>query len=78
MSGFSLSRNCNTQPTSPNNPTIFLNRAEAARFLRIKPGTLANLHLRGQGPVFFKKGKLVYYRTEDLVAWIEAGRQEVK
>ncbi len=33
-------------------------------------GTLANLRSKKQGPKFFKVGKKVVYRPEDIEAWL--------
>ncbi|MBT3510257.1 MAG: hypothetical protein HN472_12040 [Nitrospina sp.] len=35
--------------------------------------TLANLALEGRGPRHFKRGRNVYYRTEELDKFIEEG-----
>jgi len=59
------------------NPTIdveFLDRRQAAAVLKITPGTLANLHLTGAGPVYYKRRGKIYYLKSDLIAWILAGR----
>lgn len=60
-----------------NTPTTdiqFLDRREAAAVLKITPGTLANLHLTGAGPVYYKRRGKIYYLKSDLIAWILAGR----
>jgi len=55
----------------------FIARNHIDRFLPgvISSKTLANLANRGLGPKFFKNGRLVIYRTADLVEWI-AGRSK--
>jgi hypothetical protein len=49
-------------------------RKSAAKFLRLTPGSLANLHGEGRGPVYYKRGKMLYYLESDLIAWIMAGK----
>lgn len=51
-------------------------RKSAAKFLRLTPGSLANLHGEGKGPVYYKRGKMIYYLESDLVDWILAGKIE--
>lgn len=56
----------------------YLREAEAAALLRLAPGTLQNMRLRGDGPAFLRlggrdRGRIVYARA-DLIAWAEAGR----
>lgn len=36
----------------------------------IPKGTLANLRSQGVGPKWYKKGRRVFYRREDLEAWL--------
>lgn len=52
----------------------WLNRAEAAAYLRISPGSLNNLHVHGRGPVYYKRSGMVYYSRTDLDDWIRAGK----
>ena len=52
-----------------NNP-ITLIAGEAARFLGLAPSTLAKLRLSGNGPIYYKLGRRVVYRGEDLEAWL--------
>lgn len=37
----------------------------------LSPNTLQNWRAQGQGPVFFKSGKLVFYRKKDILKWFE-------
>jgi len=43
---------------------------EAARELKVKPQTLGAWRFRGQGPVYVKIGKLVFYRPSDIRAYV--------
>jgi hypothetical protein len=43
---------------------------EAARELKVKPQTLGAWRHRGQGPVYVKIGKLVFYRPSDIRAYV--------
>ena len=54
------------------NPTTTLTAVEAARVLGLAPSTLAKLRLSGNGPVYYKLGRRVVYRLQDLVAWLES------
>lgn len=54
----------------------FLTQTEAGDYLRLSPRTLQNMRVTGDGPVYRKHGRLVFYRMEDLIAWSEASKQE--
>jgi len=64
-----------TNPSTPTATPRIYSRREAATYLKMTPGTLANLHLRGEGPIFYRRGKLTYYLEDDLIRWITAGRR---
>lgn len=34
--------------------------------------TLQNWRAQGQGPIFFKSGKLVFYRKKDILSWLQS------
>ncbi|MDU5248074.1 MAG: helix-turn-helix domain-containing protein [Varibaculum cambriense] len=44
--------------------------SDAARYLNLRPGTLANQRSRGVGPRYYKLGRRVVYRVADLDAWL--------
>jgi predicted DNA-binding transcriptional regulator AlpA len=46
--------------------------AQAAGYLGLNPGTLANLRARGLGPRYVKLGSAVRYYESDLDAWAQA------
>lgn len=46
--------------------------SEAAAFLQLTPGHLANLRCRREGPRYVKLGGAVRYRATDVAAWCEA------
>lgn len=49
-----------------------LNREEAANFLRLSPGTLANWQSTQRQKIpCIKLGGRIFYRTTDLIKWIE-------
>ena len=52
----------------------YLNTREAALRLGLSPRTLDRYRVTGEGPMFFRFGRLVRYRGEDLAAWA-AGRR---
>ena len=50
-----------------------LTRIEAAKFLRLSPGTLANLASRDKGPNYYKpSAKHVLYHIDDLAAYVRS------
>jgi Helix-turn-helix domain len=49
------------------------NSHEAAAELRVAKGTLDNWRVRGDGPTFVRIGGKVFYRDQDLQAFIENG-----
>lgn len=44
---------------------------EAAEFLRMSPGGLANARRDQRGPPFIKIGRMVRYRTKDLLRYVD-------
>lgn len=65
-------------PTTNPTEVKIHDRKSAARFLRLTPGSLANLHGEGRGPVYYRRGKMVYYLESDLLAWILAGKVDAE
>jgi len=55
--------------------TKLLNETETARFLNLKPKTLARWRWSGKGPVFRKIGGAVRYSLFDLEAYLEASKR---
>jgi excisionase family DNA binding protein len=50
-----------------------LNREEAANYLRLSPGTLANWITTHRVKLpYLKLGRRVFYREEDLTKWMDA------
>jgi hypothetical protein len=54
----------------------FLSAAEAASYLRLDQGTLANWRSAGRGPAYSRIGGRVLYEVADLVAFVSASRVE--
>jgi Helix-turn-helix domain len=54
----------------------YVSDVSAARILRIKPATLANWRSRGHGPPYYKIGKQVLYRPDDVDRWIVGQRRQ--
>lgn len=53
-----------------------LTTSEAAEYLNISESHLAALRSKGKSPKFYKpNGKLIYYYTSDLDAWIKQERE---
>ncbi|MHC4225494.1 MAG: helix-turn-helix domain-containing protein [Planctomycetota bacterium] len=48
----------------------WLTSREAARLLRLTPGTLDSYRCKGRGPRFFKQGNAVRYRLADVEAYL--------
>jgi len=48
----------------------WLTPAEAAEYLSVKEGTLANWRSEGRGPQFAKQGRVVRYSAAVLDAWL--------
>jgi hypothetical protein len=49
--------------------------SDAARILNLSQSTLAKLRLSGKGPAYYKLGRRVVYRQEDLAAWLGENRR---
>jgi len=56
----------------PGVPRLLLTEGEAAAAIGFTPRFLQNRRLRGIGPRYVSVGRSVRYRTEDLIAWVEA------
>lgn len=59
-----------------NSTAQFLREADAAKWLSISRKTLANWRVLRQGPPFYKIGKAVRYRIEDLEAYITTSKKD--
>ncbi len=55
-----------------------LNSEEAAKFLHLRPQTLACWRLYGKGPSFIRIGRLVRYDRRVLEAWLQENTVETK
>jgi excisionase family DNA binding protein len=49
---------------------------EAAGYLKVPVGTLANWRYQGKGPRFVKVGRHVRYRRSDVEAWLEGNARQ--
>lgn len=47
---------------------------EAAEFLKVTPGTLANWRSNGGGPTFYKPGSRIFYLQSDLDIYKQSRR----
>ncbi len=55
--------------------TELMNRMEAAEFLRLSPGTLANWQSTQRHKIpAIKLGKRIFYRRHELEKWLETRR----
>ena len=61
------------------NPSVvspWLSEAEAAAYTKFAESSLATYRCRGMGPKFYRRGKSVRYKRDDLDAWLsESGPQ---
>ena len=56
------------------NETMLLDEKSAAQYLGCSVGMMRKWRLFGNGPVFCKLGRLVRYRAEDLIAFVDASQ----
>ena len=49
-------------------------RPQAAEYLGLSENTLAQFASQGGGPVYFRVGRRVMYRQQDLDAWLASRR----
>lgn len=59
-------------PRTVNLPVI-LTTEQVAEYLGIAPGTLANMRLDGHGPDFIRRGRIIRYRVEAILDWLDDG-----
>ncbi len=53
-----------------------LNPEQAARYLGLDVGTLANMRVRGDGPPFIALSpRAIRYQKEDLTSWVASRRR---
>ena len=45
-------------------------------FPGLSPKTLANLRSQGRGPRYYKRGRKVFYRVEDIERWLTDGEMK--
>ncbi len=62
------------KPEKPGNEQRFLNLTEASEFLNLASQTIYGLTCKREIP-FLKKGKKLYFKEADLIAWLEKGRK---
>jgi len=56
----------------------YLTRKQVAELFGVSAKWLANLSSQGRGPRYFKLGRKVLYRAEDVQAWIQKNATQVK
>ncbi len=49
-----------------------MNTRQAAEYIGLSPRTMEDLRTKGGGSAYRRLGKRVFYRLEDLDAWIDA------
>jgi hypothetical protein len=66
----------NGGPLSPSGFPPFMRPTELAELLRLKPKTLAEYRISGEGPEFIKAGpRLCLYTAAAVEAWLQKGRR---
>ena len=60
---------------TPNTETPYHDQKAAAAYLRGSERTLEAWRYRGGGPAYFRCGRKILYKLEDLDAFILAGRR---
>ena len=53
-----------------------LDDVQAADVLGLAPATLRKWRCQGGGPAFFRLGRLIRYRRDEIEAWLESRRVE--
>jgi hypothetical protein len=48
---------------------------EAARYLRVKPQTLAKMRVQKRGPKYERRGRFIRYHIAELDTWLKANPQ---
>ena len=61
-----------TMISNPDNLKAYLNTREASKYLRLSPRTLQNMRVSGEGPIFRRHGRRVFYQVSDLIEWSDA------
>jgi hypothetical protein len=49
-----------------------LTEVAAAKFLNVSTRTLQSWRMKDQGPAYIKVGRAIRYRSDDLLAYVEA------
>ncbi|MEP6827964.1 MAG: helix-turn-helix domain-containing protein [Aestuariivirga sp.] len=63
-------------PMNTKNISALLDASKASEWTGLSTSTLAKLRLTGLGPAYSKLGRRVFYRIDDLEAWIEEHRHK--
>lgn len=58
--------------------STFLNTAQAAHYLNLRPKTLVNMRATGEGPSFRRHGRFIRYHIDDLDRWSQTNGQAVR
>lgn len=53
-----------------------LNQKQAAKYLGISTGLLKKKRLNGEGPIYYRIGKRLIYRKDDLDTFLDSTRVE--
>ena len=55
---------------------ILVNDVQAAEVLGIAPATLRKWRCLGGGPGYYRIGRLIRYRSDELFEWVEGHRKQ--
>jgi len=59
-------------PTNRPSPIMVTRQRVSEYFAGLSAKTLANLACDGEGPPYFKRGKIVWYQISDIENWLTA------
>lgn len=62
------------RPEAQSELPLFLTQREVAELLRLPARTLEDWRQTRQGPPYFKLGRHVRYRRDEVLAWVEGRR----
>lgn len=52
----------------------YLNTKELAKHIKTSPRTLERWRTEGQGPKYYKLGRKVIYKSDDVIAYLESNK----
>jgi hypothetical protein len=59
-----------------NKPVMVARQKVGEIFVGLSPKTLANLHSKGEGPPVYKRGRLAFYKIDELTQFMTADEED--